>query len=282
VNGETGESFPGTESGPARFARATIGVLTIVAGVVAAIETTIALATESVLSSGLEELLPLPMLSRGVLAALGVMGIASGILVLRRKSAGATLCSGVWAAVAALAAHPSIRFNYAEGGLPQVELPDAGSSIVTMVVFALGMILVVLARALPHEGPGAAASPATIGDTAVGIFLLVWGATAALAFRVEADAVGPPAYDRLFLPLLLATLVLEIVGLGVLARWTLARATAATLLLAIALAGVLPDLFFDQLIVEPAMFWSPAFAIAALALLVPHRRAASRDAVPAM
>ncbi|HKD99582.1 MAG TPA: hypothetical protein VKE69_01125 [Planctomycetota bacterium] len=246
---------------------------TVVAGVAAAIATALALGAESEVGATVDGLLLVPSLSRVVLGGLALAATVGGTLVLRGHHSGPLLASCAWACAAALAVRPSVRFVYAEGALPKVDLPAQGRSIVALATVAVAAALLVLSRRLgAHTGRRARASAADIG---VGTFLIVCGLLAAVAFRVEVERLGAEAHERVFVPLLAASLTLHVVGLTVLAGWTVGRAAATAILLAIAASALVPDLLFDRLRVEPALLWSPIFAGAAIAMLLPGREVAA-------
>ena len=265
------------ESGFVRVVRAVVGVWTIIAGVGAAFVMLADLGAGSALPSELGSLLPEPMVARLLFAALSVGAIAGGAMLLRRMPAGIPLCSGTWAVVAALAACPSVRFNYAEGATPTIELPAAGSAQPAIVAFLLATLFVLLTRALcrghhPGHAPGTRRVN-TVGEVVVGAFFLVSGAAIAMCFAAEVARMGAPAYDRILLPLLVATLTLEGIGLGLIGGSVIARAAAIALLLAVAGGAVDSDLVLDRVAVAKPLFWAPACVVGALALMMPARRA---------
>lgn len=264
------------ETSAARAVRAAVGVGSVVAGVGAAFVMAADLATGSPLPSELDALLPVPLVARVLFAALALGAVAGGICLLRRSAAGVPLVSGTWAVVAALAACPSVRFNYAEGAAPTIELPAAGSGTPAIAAFAVAALLVLFSRVLcrgAHAAPAEARRVNTAAEVLVAAFLLVSGASIAMSFAVEAARLGARAYEPILLPLLVATLLLQAIGMGVLGGWSVARAMAIALLLAVASGALDSDLVLDRVMVEQPAFWAPACVAGALGLLLPARKA---------
>lgn len=263
------------EAQDSRFAsilRHTSGIFTVVAGVMALGYCIMIWWTAAAMPPPLDSLLPTPGMSHIAFSIIAFSAVAGGIAMLRGAASGVTICSGTWAVLAALAARPSVRFEYSSANLPLIQFPAAGESAGNTILFVFAASLSLLTHGYSdstHRDDSKLY--ATLGETLVSAFLLVCGVAAAITFQADTLALGSVVVERALLPLMIASVLLQTIGMGVLAGWAVARALAIILLLGVALASVLPDLLFERLEVAFPAFWCTACALGAAALLLPRR-----------
>lgn len=248
------------------------GVVTAVAGVAGILESAWVWIDGADLPSPLDALLPLPILSKIVFTILSIGSAAGGVLWLRGIHAAVPICSGTWAVVAALAARPSVSFNYSEGFAPMIHFPAEGRSTAFIILFLVASALSVLTHGFSGVTRHATARLAsTVGETLVSAFLLIAGLTGAIHFQVDSNALGSVVIEKALLPLMISTLALHALALGVLAGFAIARAGAIVLLLSVGAAALLPDLLFECVRVPLPLFWATVCAIGAGSLFLPRR-----------
>ncbi|MFN0207878.1 MAG: hypothetical protein ACKVS6_16335 [Planctomycetota bacterium] len=248
------------------------GIVTVISGVAGSLVSLFLWFSDSELPFPLDHWLPAPILSQIAFTIISASAAVGGILWLRGVHAGTALCSGTWAAVAALTARPGIRFNYSESAIPNIDIPSAGNSTVTIVVFVVSVAL----SALTHGFSGTTKHAhsrlhATLGETVIGAFFLVSGVVAAITFQLDSIRFGSIVIEKMLLPLTVGSIIIQALGLGILGGWMFARAIGIAILLALTGTAILPDLLFDKVNIPAPIFWSIAAAAGAVALLVPRR-----------
>ncbi|MBI3818769.1 MAG: hypothetical protein HY286_08775 [Planctomycetes bacterium] len=252
--------------------RLTAGVVTVVAGVAGLLTSIWIWAIGSDLPSPLDSLLPDVILSKIAFSFLSIGASLGGILWLRGAHAGVPLCSGTWAAAAALAARPGVTMNYAGGLSPTIQIPAEGRSPVVIAIFIGAAVLAVLTHGFSGVTRHSTAKlSSTTGEAIVSAILLIGGLVAAIQFQIDSNALGSVVVEKALLPFMIATVVLQGLGLAVLAGFAIARAGAIVILLALAAAVFFPDLLFDRVHMPVPAFWSGACIAGAASLLLPRR-----------
>lgn len=248
------------------------GVFSVVAGVSGALYAAWLWLDGGELASPLDAMLPAPLLSKIAFSMISLGAAGGGILWLRGAATGVPVCSGTWATVAALAARPSVVFNYSGKLTPTIQLPAEGRSTIVIILFAGAAALSLLTHSFSgvtrrHE----AKLHATTGETLVSAFLLVSGLSAAIQFQIDSTALGSVVVEKALLPLVIFIIALHAIGLGVLGGFALARAGAMILLISIASTAILPDLLFERVQIAMPLFWATALTVGAASLLLPRR-----------
>jgi hypothetical protein len=250
------------------------GIATVIAGAVGMLAALYLWYSGDDLPDPLDNWLLMPTLSKIAFTMAAAAATGGGILFLRGAAAGTPICSGTWAAVAALSARPGIRFNYSESVVPVIDFPANGGSSVTVVIFIVSAAMSICTHGYSgvtrHSHTKLAA---TLGETLTSAFLLVCGVVAAVTFQVDSTRLGSVVVARALLPLTVASIILQGIGLGVLGGWIAARAVAILIFFALAVTALMPDLLFDKVAVPAPLFWVPVCAVAAISLFIPRQLA---------